>query len=213
MHRSELGFSAFEVVLSHPAPASSDASPQALEDQTHAIVKSKSFQPHSDPVMQSSLQNGQLYQLIYASKTKQGTSMESYLEILQKSRRNNLRNGITGMLAFGDGCFLQILEGDRRKVWSTFQRIYNDPRHREVEMIDFAETSQRMFGEWSMQSVAIRQKLLRMLEFDDLFRPHRWTANKCILFAIRYSLLSSLSSNKAVDGSFDTLSEKVAAVV
>ncbi|MEM6471909.1 MAG: BLUF domain-containing protein [Planctomycetota bacterium] len=141
----------------------------------------------------SSFLSKETYQLIYASKTMPGTSMESYLEILRKSRRNNTRNGITGMLAFGDGCFLQILEGDRRIVWQTFARISRDTRHRDIEMIDFAATPERIFGEWSMQSISIRQQLLKTLEFEDTFRPHNWSARKCVLFAIRYSLLSRLA--------------------
>ncbi|MEO1614726.1 MAG: BLUF domain-containing protein [Planctomycetota bacterium] len=163
------------------------------------------------PTQYSISQTDQLYQLIYASKTKPGTTMESYLEILRKSRLNNRRNGLTGMLAFGDGCFLQILEGDRRTVWRTFSKISNDPRHRDIELIDFSAATERLFGEWSMQSVAIRQKLLQKLQFEDSFRPHNWSADSCLLFAIRYSLLSSLSLTSDSDDSATTAPVKLKA--
>lgn len=136
----------------------------------------------------------QLYRLIYSSSMKAGTTKEAYIDILSKARKNNKRDNISGILAFGDGSFLQILEGNRRTIWNTFSRIMQDPRHREVQLIDFAATSQRMFGTWSMQGVTVRQETLKLLDFEDYFLPRHWSAETCLLFAVRYCLYNKLTT-------------------
>lgn len=70
-----------------------------------------------------------LVQLIYVSSLV-SLDMESELgKILESSVRHNLENGITGMLLYSGGNFIQVLEGDQDKVGETYERILADPRH------------------------------------------------------------------------------------
>lgn len=96
-----------------------------------------------------------LYRLIYVSQAVSSLDYSDLVDILQKSERNNKVVGITGMLSFGDSMFLQVLEGSRRTVSQTYNRILLDKRHHNAELIDFSEIEQRSFGIWSMKVVQI----------------------------------------------------------
>ncbi len=70
--------------------------------------------------------------------------------ILVESRRNNARDGITGLLFFDGKRFLQALEGDEATVDATFRRIEGDRRHHGLVVLSIREIASREFGEWSM---------------------------------------------------------------
>lgn len=70
--------------------------------------------------------------------------------LLKKSRDNNRRDGITGMLLYRDGDFLQILEGEEESVRGAYRRIGRDSRHGRILMLDESDIAQREFGDWSM---------------------------------------------------------------
>jgi hypothetical protein len=77
-------------------------------------------------------------------------SNEDLRDILLKSRFNNAKLGITGMLLYHDGSILQILEGEPGNVEMLFQKIGRDNRHSNVfKMMEF-ESEHRNFEEWSM---------------------------------------------------------------
>jgi len=85
----------------------------------------------------------QLIRLVYASRSTfspgeahQGLD-PSVARILAKSRKNNAERGIVGGLFFGDGCFLQCLEGPDEAVDRLYERIRADSRHRDVTVNRF----------------------------------------------------------------------------
>lgn len=91
-----------------------------------------------------------LFSFTYASSaTKRFTSAE-LLELLTKSLGKNQANGITGMLLYRDGNFLQVLEGEETTVRETMGRILADPRHRGVLRLMDGPISVRQFPDWSM---------------------------------------------------------------
>ena len=55
-------------------------------------------------------------QLLYVSNTAYEFGLDDLDNVLAASRRNNAMLGITGLLLFIDGGFLQILEGEERAV-------------------------------------------------------------------------------------------------
>jgi len=75
------------------------------------------------------------------------TEIES---ILTAARRNNPRLGITGALAIGRGIFAQLLEGPRRAVETTFEKIQRDERHGDVQVLAFGPADERAFPHWPM---------------------------------------------------------------
>lgn len=70
--------------------------------------------------------------------------------LLEKSRANNTRDGISGMLLYRDGDFLQVLEGPEDAVRATFHRISLDNRHGRVMVLDHSQVEERSFPDWSM---------------------------------------------------------------
>jgi hypothetical protein len=92
---------------------------------------------------------------MYASRAAAGMDHEELLAILRQSKATNPLHGITGVLCYSEGIFLQVLEGGRSAVNRLYNRIVADPRHREVELMLYEETSERRFAGWSMGQVSL----------------------------------------------------------
>ena len=95
-----------------------------------------------------------IYRLVYYSRSEIPGGAETFAKevagILAASRRNNAEAGITGALMFSDGSFGQVLEGPRRAIETTFERIQRDPRHSEVSLLAFEPVTSSTFANWSM---------------------------------------------------------------
>jgi hypothetical protein len=88
-------------------------------------------------------------QLLYVSNTSRDLAASDLNEILMSARRNNDALGLTGLLLYINGGFLQILEGEERSVHELYGRIRADRRHWEARLLLDREAP-RAFGEWSM---------------------------------------------------------------
>ena len=89
-------------------------------------------------------------QVLYVSGAAPPFSDADLDAILETSRRNNERDGITGMLLWADGSFIQILEGEETVLDLALKRIRNDPRHRNIMVLIEQEAQHRSFRDWSM---------------------------------------------------------------
>jgi len=89
-------------------------------------------------------------QLLYVSNTAPEISLGELDNVLTSSRRNNALLGITGLLLFIDGGFLQILEGEERAVRELYTRISTDPRHWNTRLMLDREVPARAFPNWTM---------------------------------------------------------------
>jgi Sensors of blue-light using FAD len=111
----------------------------------------------------------QLIRLVYASRSV-AASPATHLgldpgvaRILAKSRKNNARLDVVGGLLFGEGFFLQCLEGDARIVQNLYSKIETDTRHRDVTVLLQSSINKRTFGAWSMKYVPGEQRLQALL--------------------------------------------------
>ncbi len=93
-----------------------------------------------------------MYQLIYISTATRLMVDGDVEAILAVSRRNNGRDGITGLLVHDGRRFLQALEGPQALVEATYARIRMDARHRAAVMLSARGTAGREFGRWEMAS-------------------------------------------------------------
>lgn len=89
-------------------------------------------------------------QLLYVSSTLPNLAPSVLDTILTVSRRNNAMMGITGLLLYIDGGFLQMLEGDELALRDLHTRISNDPRHWNVRLMMDREAKVRAFPSWSL---------------------------------------------------------------
>lgn len=90
------------------------------------------------------------YQLFYVSTAAHRMSESDLAELLQEARNFNADHGLTGMLLYLDGVFVQVLEGSQEAVRSLYKKIERDPRHYGPEVYYEGEASAREFPEWTM---------------------------------------------------------------
>jgi hypothetical protein len=93
-----------------------------------------------------------LVRLLYASRAVD-TSPDAIESILTQSRQHNPVTGITGILCYGGGIFLQAIEGGRQQVSDLFGHIQKDARHKDVALLHYEEIFERRFGGWTMGQV------------------------------------------------------------
>ena len=91
-----------------------------------------------------------MLQMLYVSGAAPQMRHAEIEDILSASRRNNLRDGVTGMLLWADGVFIQILEGEPDTVRSLYRRIQADDRHRNLMVVLEQAAEKRLFSQWSM---------------------------------------------------------------
>jgi hypothetical protein len=90
---------------------------------------------------------------MYASRAVPALDQEELVTILRQSKANNPSTGVTGVLCYSGGIFLQVLEGGRSAVNKLYNRIGADPRHTDVELLLYEEIGERRFASWSMGQV------------------------------------------------------------
>jgi hypothetical protein len=93
-----------------------------------------------------------LVRLLYCSRAVDNTP-DAIESILAQSRQHNAVSGITGILCYGAGIFLQAIEGGRLQVSELFGHIQRDPRHKDVALLHYEEIFERRFGGWTMGQV------------------------------------------------------------
>jgi hypothetical protein len=96
-----------------------------------------------------------LVRLLYVSRAVHPETPEQTESILTSAREHNLANGITGVLCYGGGIFLQALEGGRNQVNDLYTHIVKDPRHKDVVVLAYEEITERRFGGWTMGQVRL----------------------------------------------------------
>ncbi len=84
--------------------------------------------------------------------------------LLEVSRARNLQRGITGLLLFRDGIFIQVLEGKTADVQFLYRLICQDPRHHSAVKLLEERISSRRFPSWSMGYRVLSESDLRYLD-------------------------------------------------
>lgn len=70
--------------------------------------------------------------------------------MLKGFKLNNQTHGITGMLFYRSGHFLQVIEGDNSIVETLYEKICSDSRHNAIKTLLEGDIDTRMFGHWDM---------------------------------------------------------------
>jgi hypothetical protein len=93
---------------------------------------------------------GEIHQIVYSSKATNPPSPRELAEILATARFNNEANGVTGMLLYRRGHFLQVLEGTVDRLSTLLEKLIRDPRHTDLRVLLDGRIGARAFGAWSM---------------------------------------------------------------
>lgn len=91
-----------------------------------------------------------LFRLAYISTASKRFDSSELRAMLMESNARNKAAGITGMLLYKDGQFMQVLEGTADAVTETFSRINRDPRHHNIIVLLQGAVQERRFPGWSM---------------------------------------------------------------
>src|SRR6476659_6984428 len=124
----------------------------------------------------------QLIRITYISRsTFKPTRSKEVIEpnvgrILAQSVINNRRNGLVGVLYFGNGCFFQCLEGEQSAVDGLYARLQNDKRHKDIKLLLREDISSLTYQEWAMKFVPLERQMTRLMEEGGLkdFDPYRF---------------------------------------
>lgn len=91
-----------------------------------------------------------LMQLIYVSTALVELDDAELATLAEGAARFNGAHGLTGMLLYSRGGFLQVLEGEPQPLAEAWRRIRRDPRHYGLIQLRYAPLASRDFGQWSM---------------------------------------------------------------
>jgi Sensors of blue-light using FAD len=91
-----------------------------------------------------------MHSLVYVSSAVKLFSPQDLLDLLVGSRERNAKRGVTGMLLYKGGNFMQALEGGDRTVRALFNKIAKDPRHHHLNVLIEEDRHERQFADYSM---------------------------------------------------------------
>ena len=109
-----------------------------------------------------------LYEVLYVSTLAPDQPTAVVAEIAAKARQVNAQLDITGLLIFDGQRFCQQLEGPQKTVLKLIERIRNDPRHVNVEVLHHGPLAGRRFQQFSLafSTVEDADALARMERLD-----------------------------------------------
>lgn len=114
-----------------------------------------------------------LIQVIYASAARKKLLGQELEQILAKARSFNTKLGITGLLIYHGGAFLQVLEGPESDVAALYEKIHSDNRHHKISLLLKEEIDEREFESWSMgfiDTTGLAKTIDGFVDYDQVFR-------------------------------------------
>ena len=117
--------------------------------------------------------------LLYISRLNQPQSgplvPRGLLDIFHSAKAKNRRYGISGILAYKCGHYLQVIEGPNKHVDNLFTNILKDSRHKDVAVLVDQDCQQRSFANWRFES---RLDLLSNSDFSDFIDRYNTQLHK-----------------------------------
>ena len=99
-----------------------------------------------------------IHRLVYVSAATTPFTDNELNELLTVARKNNHARGVSGMLLYHGGSFIQVLEGDQAEVETIFAKIEQDPRHENASVLLKGDVEERTFEAWAMGYVPTKSK-------------------------------------------------------
>lgn len=107
--------------------------------------------------------------ITYVSSAASPFGDDALLNLVDECQVNNRKLGITGVLVYSEGNFMQVIEGAALVTQSLYERIKLDPRHRGVTTVNEQHIQVCEFSGWSMAYNIIRPKTLRAPRLPQAF--------------------------------------------
>jgi hypothetical protein len=96
-----------------------------------------------------------VYHVAYRSHTGQFPTQDLLHDLLERSQAYNAAHGLTGVLLYSAGQFVQVLEGGEEEVRAVYARIQRDLRHTDMLTLSEGPGPNRRFADWRMAFVAV----------------------------------------------------------
>ncbi len=133
-----------------------------------------------------------LIQLVYISNLTVKGRLNTFVfeEVESEASANNKQQGITGILCYGNGQFMQCIEGTKAEVLALQKRIFADKRHKNTTVLSVKAIDKRNFNDWRMRlmflerwlwSPATKKQAENLSPFLP-FTPHKWTSKHTTQF-------------------------------
>ncbi|MEM7624528.1 MAG: BLUF domain-containing protein [Planctomycetota bacterium] len=111
-----------------------------------------------------------VHHLLYISDASDDLNTDNLDAMVRPFRTKNRARGVTGVLFYSAGHFIQLLEGAGPIVERLYETIRADPRHHNVRRLVMCPVDRRMFREWDMgllnldeRSKLDQQRLVRLV--------------------------------------------------
>lgn len=136
-------------------------------------------------------------QIVYVSRANFPLSTDPYqvepevTRVLEQSRANNRNRRLVGVLCFGDGYFLQCLQGDSEDINALFDVLKKDTRHTDIKILSESIIHQKSFSKWDMKYAGVGSAIQKILHEHNLksFNPYQF--NDTILESIIHYLVTA----------------------
>lgn len=119
-----------------------------------------------------------IYHLVYVSRiTSRALASASTLSsIAEVSIKNNKANNLSGVLCYGNGYFVQCVEGSEQALTQLKNRILVDDLNKDMQVLDFSAIAERCFSDWPMRSIALEPSMMNDANFKALIpmEPYSW---------------------------------------
>lgn len=128
-----------------------------------------------------------IVRIVYSSRVAGSFGFKDVKELSMKAAEYNRSLDITGLLIYGGGQFLQIIEGDSEAVNKLFFKIAKDPRHEHISIIDFDDYVIRQFKSWNMRCLIldnqenVKSTLTKYFK-DGKFDPCKLSSKEAVSF-------------------------------
>lgn len=104
-----------------------------------------------------------LWTIGYVSIASRPLARDELDRILDRSREENARADVTGLLVHCDGTFMQVIEGPREGVEHIFDRIVRSRLHTDITQLFNEPAFEREFGQWAMACQHVAPEHLQVL--------------------------------------------------
>lgn len=94
--------------------------------------------------------------MLYVSSASALLDQSELEELLARARLRNAEQGITGLLLYQSGNFLQYFEGGDPAVSALWEKLLGDRRHRDVYRLCDLSIDRRLFPRWEMAWFTVR---------------------------------------------------------
>lgn len=133
-------------------------------------------------------------QIIYISRATRPATRRDLDRIGRLASENNATLGVTGVLIYARGVFLQMLEGDPRTLNALMEsKILPDRRHEDVRVLYRAPAEERLAASWAMnvlkvEDLAFQISQVRFIELiDELVDAARGEADESLPARLVYA--------------------------